>query len=115
MGQITWGVTSVLPIFVSHRSTAFLWVIRLIEFVTQLTAVLHAGAFVSRQNFLSLRLCFNSRSRPGISLFMSESVTLLVASLYAKSIEAVKSRAALSASTPELISILGDINSEATV
>jgi hypothetical protein len=44
---------------------------------------------------------------------MSKSVTLLVASLHAEAIEAVKSRAALSASTPELISILGDINSEA--
>jgi hypothetical protein len=44
---------------------------------------------------------------------MSESVTLLVASVYAEAIEAVKSRAALSAYTPELISILDDINSEA--
>jgi hypothetical protein len=44
---------------------------------------------------------------------MSEIVTLLVASLYAEAIEAVKLRAALSPSTPELISILGDINSEA--
>jgi hypothetical protein len=33
--------------------------------------------------------------------------------LYAETIEAVKSRAALLASTPELISILGDTNSEA--
>jgi hypothetical protein len=44
---------------------------------------------------------------------MSESVTLLVASLYAEAIDAIKSRAALSASTLELISILGDINTEA--
>jgi hypothetical protein len=44
---------------------------------------------------------------------MPESVTLLVASLYAEAIEAVKSRAALSASTPKLILILDDINSEA--
>jgi hypothetical protein len=44
---------------------------------------------------------------------MSESVTLLVASLYAQAVEVVKLRAALSASAPELISILGDINSEA--
>jgi hypothetical protein len=43
---------------------------------------------------------------------MSESVTLLVASLYAEAIEAVKLHAALSASIRELISILGDINSE---
>jgi hypothetical protein len=44
---------------------------------------------------------------------MSESVTLLVASLYAEAIEAVKLHAALSASIPELISILRDMNSEA--
>jgi hypothetical protein len=44
---------------------------------------------------------------------MSESVTLLVENLYAEAVKAVKSRAALSASTSELISILGDINSEA--
>jgi hypothetical protein len=43
MGHIAWGVTSVLRIFVSHRSSAFLRVIRLIVFVTKLTAVLHAG------------------------------------------------------------------------
>jgi hypothetical protein len=90
----------VLLIFVSHRSSAFLQIIRLIDFVTQLTAVLHSGCLISCHNFLIHRLCFNSRSRPGISLFMSESVTLLVASLNAEAIEAVKSRAALSASTP---------------
>jgi hypothetical protein len=44
---------------------------------------------------------------------MSESVTLLFASLNAEATEAVKLRAALSAYTPELISFLGDINSEA--
>jgi hypothetical protein len=38
---------------------------------------------------------------------------LLVANLYAEAIEAVKLRAALSASTPELISSLGDIKFEA--
>jgi hypothetical protein len=78
MGQIAWGVTSVLLIFVSHCLSAFLWVIRVIDFVTQLTAVLPAGSLISCHNFLSLRLCFNSRSRAGRSLFMSESVILLV-------------------------------------
>jgi hypothetical protein len=39
---------------------------------------------------------------------MSESVTLLVDSLYAEAVEAVKLSAALSASFSELISILGD-------
>jgi hypothetical protein len=41
---------------------------------------------------------------------MSKRVILLVDSLHAEAIEAGKSRAALSASTPELISILGDLN-----
>jgi hypothetical protein len=44
---------------------------------------------------------------------MSESETLLVDSLYAEVIGAVKLGAALSASSPELISILRDIKSEA--
>jgi hypothetical protein len=44
---------------------------------------------------------------------MFESVILLVDSLYTEAIECVMSRAALSASTSELISILVDINSEA--
>jgi hypothetical protein len=39
-------------------------------------------------------------------LFMSESVTLLVDSLHAKAVEAVKSGAALLASSCKLISIL---------
>jgi hypothetical protein len=43
---------------------------------------------------------------------MSKSVILLVDSLYAEAIEAVKSRAALSASTLDFISIFGGINSE---
>jgi hypothetical protein len=44
---------------------------------------------------------------------MSESVTLLVDNLYDEAIEAVELRAALSASTPQLILIFGVINSEA--
>jgi hypothetical protein len=46
-------------------------------------------------------------------LFNSDKAILLVDSLYAEAIEAVKARAALSASAPELISILGDIKFEA--
>jgi hypothetical protein len=101
MGQIARGVTSELRIFVSHRSSAILLVIHLIDFVTHLSAVLYAGSLVSCHSFLSLHLCFNSRSRPGSSLFMSESVTLLVAGLYTEATEDVKSRATLSASTAE--------------
>jgi hypothetical protein len=41
MGQIAWGVTSVLLTFVSHRSSAILRVIRLIDFLTQLTDVFY--------------------------------------------------------------------------
>jgi hypothetical protein len=44
---------------------------------------------------------------------MSEIITLLVESLYAEAVEAVKPRAALSAPTHGLISISGDVNSEA--
>jgi hypothetical protein len=44
---------------------------------------------------------------------MSESAILLVDNPYSEATEVVKSRAALSASTPELISILGDINLDA--
>ena len=47
-----------------------------------------------------------------MSLSRSESVILLVDSLYAEAIEAVKSRAALSASSSELIWILGEISFE---
>jgi hypothetical protein len=45
-------------------------------------------------------------------LFNSDKVILLVDSLYAEAIEAVKVRAALSASSPELLSILDDIKFE---
>jgi hypothetical protein len=65
MGHIPWGVMSQLAIFVSYCSSAFFWVIRLIDSVTQLTAVFHAGSLVSCHNFLSLCLCSNNRSRPG--------------------------------------------------
>jgi hypothetical protein len=44
---------------------------------------------------------------------MSRSVTLLIDNQYAEATEALKSPAALSASIPELISIVGGINSEA--
>jgi hypothetical protein len=112
MGHILWGVTWQLHIFISNRSSAFFRVIRLICFVTQLTAVLHAGSLVSCHIFRSPCLYFNNRSRPGRSLFISKSVILLVDNLYAEAIEAVKSHAALSASNPELISTLRDISSE---
>jgi hypothetical protein len=106
-------VTSEFNIF-PHRSDACIRVSRLIDFVAQLNADLHAGSLVSCHNLLSFRLCFNSQSGPGRLLFISESVTLLVDNiLYAEATEAVKSRAALLASTPVLISILGGINSEA--
>jgi hypothetical protein len=44
---------------------------------------------------------------------MSESETLLVDSLHAEAMEAVRSRTALSTSSSELISILGDIKGKA--
>jgi hypothetical protein len=78
----------------------------LIDFETQLTAFLHPGSLVSCHNFLILILYFNSRFRPGRLLFNSDKVILLVDSLYAEATEAVKARAALSASAPELISMI---------
>jgi hypothetical protein len=105
-------VASELRLFVSHGSSALLRSISLIDFTKHLTDVLHAGSLLSCHNFLSSCLCFNKRSKPGRSLFRSESVTLLVDNLYAVAIAAVKSRAALQASFPNLISILGDIESE---
>jgi hypothetical protein len=97
---------------VSHCSSVFFRIMRLIAFETRFTAVLHLGSLVSCHSFLILFLYFNSRSRPGRSLLKSVSVILLDANLYAEAMEAVKSRAALSASTPELISSL-DIKFEA--
>jgi hypothetical protein len=54
--------TSALLIFVSHRSSAFLRVILLIAFETQLTAVLHAGSQVSCHNCRKsyLPACFST-------------------------------------------------------
>jgi hypothetical protein len=88
---------SQFPTLVSHRSSAFLRVISFMVLETQLSVVLHAGSQVICHSFLNFRLRFRKISRPGIYLLMSESVILLVASLYAESMEAVKSRTALSA------------------
>jgi hypothetical protein len=111
MSHIAWGVTSVFANIVSHRSSVFFRVMRLIAFETPFTAVSHPASLVSCHNFLILFLYFNSRSRPCRALFNPDKVILLVDSLYVE-IEAVKSRASLSASTPEFISILGDIKFE---
>jgi hypothetical protein len=86
-------VTSQFPVFFSRRSNAFSagnfsdcflgsnW----LPFY-----ILDHGYLAS---FHSLCLCSNTLSNPGRSwLFMSESVTLLVDSLYAEAIEAIKSR-----------------------
>jgi hypothetical protein len=78
MGHIAGGVSSVFASFVSYCSSAFFWVMRLIDFETQLSAFLHPESLVSCHNFLILFLYFNSRSRPGRSLFNSDTVILLV-------------------------------------
>jgi hypothetical protein len=80
---------------------------------TQVTAVLHGGTQVTCHSFLNLRLCFSGLFRLGRSLLRSEHVILFVDSLYSEAIEAVKSCPALLASSPELIWILGEINSQA--
>jgi hypothetical protein len=79
----------------------------LMVLATQLNADLYAGSWVTCHSLLNLRLCFRL-SRPGRSLLRFKSVILLVDSLYTKAIEAVKSQAALSASSPELVWIRGE-------
>jgi hypothetical protein len=86
---------------------------RPIAFETQFTSILHPGSLVSCHNFLILFLYFNNRCRPDRLLFNSNKVILLVDSLYADEIEALKAHTALLASITELISTLGDIRFEA--
>jgi hypothetical protein len=112
MGHIAWGATSVFASFVSHRTSASFRGMRLIAFETQFTAVLHVGSLVSCHNFLIIFIYFNNRSRPGRSLFNSDKVIIPFDSRYAEVTEAVKARPNLSASTQELISIVGDIKLE---
>jgi hypothetical protein len=70
--------------FLFHCSSALLQVMRLIVFEIKLNAFLHIVTLVSCHCFLSVFLCFSNLSKPGIPLFSSESLTLLVDSLYAK-------------------------------
>jgi hypothetical protein len=107
-----WGVTSQFHTFVSHYLSAFLQVIRLMVLATRLIAVLNAGSWLTCYSFINPRLCFDSLSKPGNSLLRSESEFLLVDSLYTEDTETGKSQAAWSASSPELIWILGEINAE---
>jgi hypothetical protein len=113
IGHTAWGVTSQFPTFISHRSSAFLRVIRLMVLATQLSAVLHVKSRVNCHTFFNLWLCFGRLSRAGIQLFRSGSVIFHIDSLYAEAIESVKSQAALWGSSPDLVWILGEINSEA--
>jgi hypothetical protein len=90
-------MTSQFANFVSHLSSDLFPTILLIFRVTQFTVVFHAGSLVSCHNFLSFPVCFNKRSRPGISYLRPKIVVFLVDILYAEAVEAAKSRAALSA------------------
>jgi hypothetical protein len=81
-----------VPIFFSHCSKYLFRAIRLIVLATQLPAVLHAGSPVSCHNLLTACMCSNNRSKPRRSLFRSESINLMVDSVYAEATEAVKSR-----------------------
>jgi hypothetical protein len=74
----------------------------------QLVAVLRAESRV-----LASFLNFGRLFRPRRYLLKSDIAILLVVSLYAEAIEVVMLRAALSASSSELIWILGEFNSEA--
>jgi hypothetical protein len=77
-GHIASGVTSQFPTFASYRFSAFLRIINLTVLVIQLTAILHAGSWVTCHSFLHLSFCYSRLSIPGRSLFRSESVSLLV-------------------------------------
>lgn len=113
IGHIAWGMTSQSGNFVSDFSSALFWTILLILWVTQLAAVLHVGSMVSCHNFLSFLLCFNKRTRPGISYLRSKIVDFLVDSLYVKAKDVAKSHVVLSASSEERIWIFGeDMSSE---
>jgi hypothetical protein len=63
------------------------------------TVVLLAGSWVTCHSFPNVCSCYTRHSKP-------ESIILLVDSVYAKAIEAVKSWATLSDSSPDLILIL---------
>lgn len=72
------------PDFLFPPFNVFLWAIFLMMFHTQLTAVLYTGAGFLVTVFVAFA-CFNERSSPGrLWLFTTESVTLLVDSLYAE-------------------------------
>jgi hypothetical protein len=101
IGDRAWVVTSQFPILVSQRSS----VIPLMVLVTQLTAILHVGSQVTYHSFLNHRLCFSRLSRTSRCLLRFESVILLVGSLYAETIEALKSRVAISASISNLLGL----------
>jgi hypothetical protein len=85
-------VTSQFSTFVSHRSSAFLRVIRLMVLATQLNNISHAGSRVTCHSSLDFLSCFSRLYRPGISLFRSECVILLVDSLYAEAIATSQSQ-----------------------
>jgi hypothetical protein len=76
---------------------------------TQLSAVLHAGYRVTRPSFLNSHLCFSKLSRAGVFLLRSESVILLVASLYAEA-RGSKVAGQFIGFSSELIWILGEVN-----
>jgi hypothetical protein len=85
---------------------------RLIVFEIQLNAFLHNGSlFLATVSLISSCVLATYLNQKYL-LFNSESLIFLVGSLYIGALEAVNSSAALSASTPELIPILGDIKLE---
>jgi hypothetical protein len=101
-----------LPVLFPAIQVLFFRVMCLIAFEAKFIVVLNYASLISCHNFLILFLYFNIRSRPDRSLFISDKLILLDASLHAEAIDAVKLRAALSASSPELMLILGDIEYE---
>jgi hypothetical protein len=107
-----WRVASQFPTFVLRRSSAFLQVIHLKVLATHLTALLHAGSQVTCHSFLNLLSCFSRLSDRADPIKVKE-CNLYFDSLYVEAIEAVACR--FTGFFPQLILILSEINSEASL
>jgi hypothetical protein len=78
----------VLIISVSHCSSAFFWVIRWNNFSAYYVPFYLLDPLFPATIFL-VSVCALKHSKPGRFLFISDSVTVFVGSLYAEAIEAL--------------------------
>jgi hypothetical protein len=111
-GHTAWGVTPTIAT-ASRRRSALLRVSQPIAFESPLNVLLHSGSLVSCHSFLSLFLYFSNLSKHGKSLFILQSLNLLVYNRHSEAMDVVTSRIALSASISGLISLIGDTKLQA--